>query len=274
MSIGTIAVVGCGAMGRGILEAAEAAGLRVIPVRVRDGLEGQLAAIAEADLVIESSLEDLEHKVELLGTLEAAMTPGAILATNTSSLRLEDLAVTLRRPAQFVGLHFFNPVKKMPLVEIGVLPETAPGVVQAVASFVTALGKTPIELTSSPGYVVNRLLVPMLLHAIETLQDGVADARAIDSAMKLGAAHPMGPLALADYIGLDVVLAMSRSLHAELEDSRYRAPSLLRRLVLARALGRKTKLGLWDYRGETPVPNPDCIVAKPAHRVAVVDAAE
>jgi 3-hydroxybutyryl-CoA dehydrogenase len=237
-------------------------------------VSSNLAAVAEADLVIESSVEELEHKTELLAELERHMTPGAILATNTSSLRLETLAEGLTRPTQFVGLHFFNPVTAMPLVEIGLTDRTAPGVAHAARSFATAIGKTPVEMQSSPGYVVNRLLVPYLLHAIETLQDGIANADAIDSAMKLGAAHPMGPLALADFIGLDIVLAMSRSLHAELGESRYRAPSLLRRLVLAGALGRKSGLGLWDYRGATPVPNPECMVVKPSLRPAAVDAAE
>lgn len=271
MSIETVAVVGCGVMGRGIVEAVELAGL---PVRAIHARGGDLREVQDADLVIESSLEDLDHKQDLLARIEAEMTPGAILASNTSSLRLESLAEGLARPTQFLGLHFFNPVKKMALVEIGRTERTAPGVSSAARAFVHAIGKTPVEVASAPGYVVNRLMVPYLLHAIETLQDGLASADAIDSAMKLGAAHPMGPLALADFIGLDVVFAMSKSLHTELGDARYRAPSLLRRLVLAGELGRKTKLGLYDYRGDFITVNPACLLPRPTPRPEESEAAE
>lgn len=291
MSIGSIAVIGCGVMGLGIVEAAAKAGIPVRAIKATPGdtskASKQLAAtfakavakgkisqadadaavarvefstdldqVSDVDLVIESALEEFETKASLLANLESRMTQGAILATNTSSLRLEALGEGLRRPEQFLGLHFFNPVSMMALVEIGITERAAPGVIQAARSFCTEIGKTSVDVASAPGYVVNRLLVPYILHAIETLEAGIASAEAIDSAMKLGCGHPMGPLALADLIGLDVVFAMARTLQAELGDSRYRAPSLLRKLVLAGQLGRKTKLGIYDYTGESPRMNP------------------
>lgn len=282
MSIETVAVVGCGRMGRGIAVCAASHGFRVVAVKatggdleparasMRSGLErqvhrgklgadameeilgritlsGDLDSLRQADLVIESGLEDHDAKVALLTAIEAVISEGAILATNTSSLPLLDLAAAVRRPAQLVALHFFNPAEVMNLVEVGVTELSAPGVVAAASVFCTAIGKTPVEVSASPGYVVNRLLVPYLLHAIETLSANVADADAIDTAMRLGCGHPMGPLALADLIGLDVVAAMARTLERELDDPRYRVPRLLQACVDAGELGRKTGLGLFDY---------------------------
>jgi 3-hydroxybutyryl-CoA dehydrogenase len=211
-----------------------------------------LARLEEADLVIESAVEDLATKHELLTRLEAHMTPGAILATNTSSLPLLELAEHVDRSERLLGLHFFNPVPEMALVELGVTERTAPGVIVAATAFIEGLGKTPVAVSASPGYVVNRLLVPYLLQAMETLESGAAGTDAIDTAMRLGCGHPMGPLALADFIGLDVVMAMAKSLHHELREPRYRPPSILRRLVLARELGRKSGIGFYDYREGKP----------------------
>jgi 3-hydroxybutyryl-CoA dehydrogenase len=290
MAIERIAVIGCGRMGLGITECAATAGISVVAVKLTPGdLEGpraslaksldrrvkkgkltaaerteilgrvsfhsDLAALPGVPLIIESCIEDFKLKAGVLQRLEAAADADAIIATNTSSLRLADLSNTLSDGSRFVGLHFFNPVPAMRLVEIGQLADTAPRVVEACESVCGAMGKTTITVQPQPGYVVNRLLVPYLLHAIETLEHGVADAEAIDTAMKLGCGYPMGPLALADLIGLDVVFAMAKTMHTELRDSRYRAPSLLRRLVLAGDLGRKSQRGIYDYTGEAITVN-------------------
>ncbi len=302
MSIETVGVVGCGQMGLGIVEVVASAGYAVTALKATGGdlaqveakvarslgrrvQRGQLAAeeaeailgrvtftaeitdLADCDLVIESALEEMGAKTKLLRELEGVMSAGAILASNTSSLPLLELADAVRRPEQLIALHFFNPAPVMRLVELGLTDRTAPGVLVAASSFCHSIGKTPVEVSASPGYVVNRLLVPYLLHAIETFEEGIADAPAVDTAMMLGCNHPIGPLALADLIGLDVVMAMATTLQRELADSRYRVPSLLRRLVADRQLGRKSGVGIYDYRGKEPVTNP-------ALRPVVADAAE
>jgi 3-hydroxybutyryl-CoA dehydrogenase len=292
MAVEKIAVIGCGQMGLGITESAASHGVKVVAVkltpgdleaprrRIQKGLDrrverGKLAAeardatmanihftsdlaeIRDADIVIESCLEDVASKCEILTRAEAHMREDAILASNTSSLRLRDLARVLARPGQFLALHFFNPVPAMKLVEVSGTPETVPAAVEGANAFCVQIDKTPVLIQDLPGYVVNRLLVPYMLHAIETLELGVASAEAIDTAMKLGCGHPMGPLALADLIGLDVVIAMAKTMHTELRDPRYKQPSLLRRLVLAGHLGRKTSRGIYDYsNAELPVVNP------------------
>ncbi len=293
-----IGVVGCGVMGSGIAAAVATRGMPVVAVKatggdpekarariraildrrvkrgkmteaVRDEILGRievstdLSALAECDLVIESAVEELDAKRALLARIEAEITSGTILATNTSSLPLDTLADAVERPEQLLALHFFNPVGAMKLVELSFTARTAPGAVIAAKSFVERIGKVPVEVAPSPGYVVNRLLVPMLLHAIESLETGLATPEAIDTAMTLGAGHPMGPLALADLIGLDVVLSMATTLKKELHDKRYRAPSLLRRLVLAGDLGRKTGRGIYDYTGEERVVNPSLLPSLP-----------
>jgi 3-hydroxybutyryl-CoA dehydrogenase len=214
-----------------------------------------LEDLRDCELVIESAVEDLAIKNALLADIERHLSPTAILATNTSSLPLDALASGLARPERFVALHFFNPVSRMPLVEVGRAAKTDDDVVESVAQFAEQLEKVPVRVAGTPGYIVNRLLVPALLQAIETLELGIARPEEIDEAMRLGCGHPMGPLALADFIGLDVVLAMARTLQRELRDARYRAPSLLRRLVFAGHLGKKTGRGVYDYRGDTPVAN-------------------
>ncbi len=289
-SVTTIGIVGCGLMGTGIVEVAAAAGFRVValkatlgPVepivaRVRASLERAVAkgkltpetreatleriqfrtdmgALAACDLVIESTSESLASKKRLLPEIEAAMKPEAILATNTSSLPLAQLASTLVNPQRFLGMHFFSPVPAMKLVEVASLPGTTKEVTRRASAAVERMGKTPIELGDEPGYIVNRLLVPYLCQAIEMLEQGVARADDIDVAMKLGCGHPLGPLALSDLIGLDIVFAMAQTLAQELRDKRFKAPHLLRRLVLAGHLGKKTKLGLYDYRGAEPIEN-------------------
>lgn len=290
MSIERIAVIGCGRMGLGLAECAAAAGVPVVAVKLTPGdlekpraalakslerrvqrgklseeerdailarvsFHGDLDCLAGVPLVIESVIEDPKLKTDALRKVEAAMDADAILATNTSSLRLSELSESLARPERFLGLHFFNPVPAMKLVELSTLDRTAPELAAACRELCERMGKTVVQMQALPGYIVNRLLVPYLLHALETLELGVADAESIDTAMKLGCGYPMGPLSLADLIGLDVVFAMAKTLHSELRDSRYRAPSLLRRLVLAGDLGRKTGRGVFDYSGETPKVN-------------------
>lgn len=292
MAVQKIAVIGCGQMGLGITESAASHGVQVIAVkltpgdlgaarsRIQKGLDrrverGKLAAevrdatmanihftsdlseIGQAEIVIESCLEELQSKQEILVRCEQHMAPGAILASNTSSLKLRDLSRVLARPEQFLALHFFNPVPAMKLVEVSGTPETSAESRQRASDFCSQIDKTAVQIQDTSGYVVNRLLVPYILHAIETLEEGVASAEAIDTAMKLGCGHPMGPLSLADLIGLDVVIAMAKTMHGELRDQRYKSPALLSRLVLAGHLGRKTGSGIFDYSDAAkPVVNP------------------
>lgn len=292
MAIERIAIIGCGQMGLGIAESAATHGVQVIAVKLTPGdlqvpqrtltkgldrrvQRGKLGAeerdailsrvqftkdleqLATVDLVIESCIEELQLKGETLAKVEAYLKPEAVLASNTSSLRLTELAAFLKRPTRFVALHFFNPVPAMKLVEVSATDDADADARALATAFCEQIEKTPVQIQDTPGYVVNRLLVPYLLHAIETLEHGVATADSIDVAMKLGCGHPMGPLALADLIGLDVVFAMAKTMHSELRDSRYRSPSLLRRLVLAGHLGRKAGRGIYDYTdSQNPLVNP------------------
>lgn len=291
MGASTVAIVGCGMMGRGIMEVAAVAGLTVKGIkntpgdltkprqaieksldrRVKKGkmtaeeaaealsrieLTSDLKAVSQADMVVESVVEDEKTKVELLSQLEAHMNPEAVLGSNTSSLRLETIAGHLKRPQNFVGLHFFSPVPAMALVELGGIPQTTDYAIRKAAEFCKTINKTAVVVKSSPGYVVNRLLVPYLLHGIETLESGIASAEDIDTAMKLGCGHPMGPLALSDLIGLDVVRAMAETLQRELGGGRYAMPKTLVELTDKNQLGRKTGVGIFDYSGEQPVLNP------------------
>jgi 3-hydroxybutyryl-CoA dehydrogenase len=299
MAIEKIAVIGCGQMGLGIAESAATAGVTVVAVKLtpgdleaprrtvqkgldrrvargklsaeeRDAILGRLSftadlsQLADMPLVIESCVEDLQTKGDILAKLEPFMPANAVLASNTSSLRLSELAGFLSRPERFLALHFFNPVPAMKLVEVSGTSLTDPAARELATEFCTQIDKTPVQIQDLPGYVVNRLLVPYLLHAIETLEAGVASPESIDVAMKLGCGHPMGPLALSDLIGLDVVFAMAKTMHHELRDSRYRAPSLLRRLVLAGHLGRKSGRGIYDY---TDAANPVVNAALNTHSI-------
>lgn len=291
MGVSSVAVVGCGMMGRGIMEVAAAAGIKVVGIKLTPGdlaepkkkiqqsldrrvkrgkltaeqaaeilgrieLSSNIAAVQGAELVIESAVEDEPTKVKLLKDIESKMHPEAVLGTNTSSLRLETLANALGRPERFLGLHFFSPVPAMDLVELGGIAKTAEYATSKADAFCKQIGKTPVHVQASPGYVVNRLLVPYLLHGIFTLESGIASADAIDTAMKLGCGHPMGPLALSDLIGLDVVRAMAETLARELGDKRYEMPKTLLQLTQANQLGRKSGIGIYDYSGETPKLNP------------------
>ena len=183
----------------------------------------------------------------MLRNVEAVVRPDAILATNTSSISITRLAASLKDPSRFVGMHFFNPVPMMALVEIISGLQTSQASFDAVTGLAHKLGKTPISVRNAPGFVVNRLLCPMINEAVFTLQDGVASAVEIDEGMKLGCNHPIGPLALADLIGLDVVLAIMEVLHDSFSDPKYRPAPLLREMVDAGRLGRKTGRGFFEY---------------------------
>ncbi len=204
--------------------------------------------IADADLVIEAATEDMEAKKALFAELNAICKPETIIATNTSSLSITEIAVASGRADKVIGMHFFNPVPAMKLVEIICGLTTSEETKATILELTDILGKTPVEVAEAPGFVVNRILIPMINEGIGIYADGVASVEGIDTAMKLGANHPMGPLELGDLIGLDVCLAIMDVLHNEFGDSKYRAHTLLRKMVRAGKLGRKTGEGFYDYK--------------------------
>ncbi|WP_018112163.1 3-hydroxybutyryl-CoA dehydrogenase [Thermus igniterrae] len=282
MEVKTIGVVGAGQMGSGIAQVAAQAGYQVVLVdvaeaflerglgtirrslgkflekgrisqedhdaalaRIRTSLD--LEALKDTDLVVEAIVEDEGEKRRLFERLGALVKPEAILASNTSSIPITALARYSGRPERFIGMHFFNPVPLMALVEVirgELTAETTREVVVAVAK---RMGKTPLEVQDYPGFVSNRLLMPMINEAIEALREGVATKEAIDGVMRLGMNHPMGPLELADFIGLDTCLAIMEVLHRGFGDDKYRPSPLLRRMVQAGLLGRKTGRGFYTY---------------------------
>ena len=208
----------------------------------------------DADMVIESATEQEDVKKKIYGQLCPSLKPEAILATNTSSLSITRLASATDRPEKFIGIHFMNPVPLMELVEIIRGIATGDPTFETSKKFVTTLHKTIAVAEDFPAFIVNRILLPMINEAIYTLYEGVGTVDAIDTAMKLGAHHPMGPLELADFIGLDTCLSVMQVLHEGLADSKYRPCPLLVKYVEAGWLGRKTQRGFYDYRGEKPVP--------------------
>ncbi|UCE61094.1 MAG: 3-hydroxybutyryl-CoA dehydrogenase [Phycisphaerales bacterium] len=210
-------------------------------------LVNALSDIGARPLIVEAATEKLEIKIELLKELQTHVADGGILASNTSSISITQLAAQTEHPDRFIGMHFFNPVPLMKLVEVVRGLQTSDDTVKRTIELAKAVGKTPVECNDHPGFVSNRVLMPMINEAIFTLQDGVAEPEAIDEIMKLGMNHPMGPLALADLIGLDVCLFILEVLHRDLGEDRYRPCPLLRKKVLAGMLGRKTKNGFYSY---------------------------
>jgi 3-hydroxybutyryl-CoA dehydrogenase len=217
--------------------------------------------LANVDLVIESIVEELPVKRDHLSRLDDIVQNDAIFATNTSTLTVAEIAAATKRPDKFVGLHFFNPVHAMKLVEVAPAIGTTQATVDAAIAFAKALGKTPVVVKDSTGYIVNRLLVPYMVDAIRCLESGTGTIADIDTAMMNGANHPMGPLALADFIGLDIVFHMTSLLQEEYRESRFAPPRILRRMVLAGILGRKSGKGFYDYKQSPPSPN-DTLLAR------------
>jgi 3-hydroxybutyryl-CoA dehydrogenase len=282
VTIKTIGVVGAGTMGSGIAQAGASCGYSVIMQdistdQIERGMTGirrslarlvekekidqgamdtalsaittstEIDALAEVDIVIEAAVEKLDLKLELFDRLNAICRSDAILASNTSSLSLTRIAAASGRPDKVVGMHFFNPVPLMKLVEVIRALQTSDETYAAADALARALGKVPVSVKDSPGFVVNRMLVPMINEAVFLLYEGIASAEAIDEAMKLGANHPIGPLALADMIGIDVCYFVMQILLDEFGDSKYRPCPLLKQMVNAGRLGRKTGRGFYNY---------------------------
>lgn len=206
-----------------------------------------ISIVKDADLIIEAATENMEAKKALFQELDELCKPETIIATNTSALSITEIAAATSRPDKIIGMHFFNPVPAMKLVEIVKGLTTSEETRETIIELTKALKKTPVDVAEAPGFVVNRILIPMVNEGIGILADGVADAEGIDTAMQLGANHPMGPLALGDLIGLDVCLAIMETLYTEYGDTKYRPHPLLRKMVRANKLGRKTGVGFYDY---------------------------
>ncbi len=236
-------------VGRGLIDDAA---MKTTLGRIRPALD--LALIGQTDLAIEAATENEEIKKSIFRALQPHLKAGTLLASNTSSISITRLASTTDRPERFIGLHFMNPVPLMKLVEVirGIATDGA--TYEQAVTFARSLGKTTTNAEDFPAFIVNRVLVPMINEAIYTLYEGVGTVESIDTAMKLGANHPMGPLELGDFIGLDTVLSIMNVLYEGLADSKYRPCPLLVKYVEAGWLGRKTERGFYDYRGEVPVP--------------------
>ncbi len=283
MEIRTIGVIGAGTMGNGIAQVCAVAGYDVVMVDIsaeavdrgvttisasldrlvkkeklaageRDAALARVrgttkqADLAGVDLVIEAATENEGLKLKILAEIDARLKPEAIIATNTSSLSITKLAAATKRPERFIGTHFFNPVPMMALLELIRGLQTTDDTLAAVEAFAKRIGKTTIVAKNSPGFAVNRILCPMINEAVFALQEGLASAADIDEGMKLGCNHPIGPLALADLIGLDTMLAVMEMFYAGFNDPKYRPAPLLREMVDAGFLGRKSGRGFFDYR--------------------------
>ena len=206
-----------------------------------------LAAAADADLVVEAAIENLEIKKSVFAELDSLCKPETILASNTSSISITAIAAATKRADKFIGMHFFNPATVMKLVEVIRGEHTSDETFQAIWELSEAIGKVPVEVNEAPGFVVNKILIPMINEAIDLVYTGVATVEGVDNAMKLGANHPIGPLALGDMVGLDVCLAIMDTIYNETHDPKYRASLLLRKMVRAGKLGRKTGEGFYKY---------------------------
>ena len=284
-----VGIVGAGQMGNGIAQVCAIAGIPVVlndvaPDRLKEALatiNGNMAreisrqrlteedkqaalkristvdsydGLSDCDIVIEAATEKEDVKRKIFTALCPSLKPDAIVASNTSSISITRLAASTDRPEKFIGIHFMNPVPRMELVELIRGIATADSTFETSKAFVSKLGKTIAVAEDFPAFIVNRILLPMINEAIYTLYEGVGNVEGIDTAMKLGAHHPMGPLELADFIGLDTCLSVMQVLHEGLADSKYRPCPLLVKYVEAGWLGRKTQRGFYDYRGEKPVP--------------------
>jgi len=289
LRIGTVGVIGAGQMGAGIAQVSAQAEVEVYlndisEEQVNAGLatingllsrqvaKGQMTdaerkavldrihyaptldKLSDCDLIVEAASENEEVKRKIFSALRSFVKPETIVASNTSSISITRLAAVTANPERFIGMHFMNPVPRMQLVEIIRGIATKDDTFEAARDFVTRLGKTATMSEDFPAFIVNRILLPMINEAIYTLYEGVGSVEAIDTAMRLGANHPMGPLQLADFIGLDTCLAIMQVLHDGLADSKYRPCPLLVKYVEAGWLGRKTHRGFYDYRGDEPVP--------------------
>lgn len=287
MPIQTVGVIGCGLMGSGIAQVCAQAGYKTIVREVNDDLlkkglgkiegflsksveKGKLtaeqkqnvmsnlsgttsvAALKGADIVIEAAIENINLKKELFGELDKLCPSHTIFASNTSSLTITEMAAATQRPDRFVGLHFFNPVPLMKLVEVVRTIATSQASFDAAFAFAKTLGKEPIACKDNSGFVVNLLLVPYLIDAIRALENGVASVEDIDKGMMLGCGYPMGPLTLLDFVGLDTTLYIANIMFEEYRDAKYAPPPLLRKMVLAGYLGKKSGKGFYDYSGEEP----------------------
>lgn len=282
MEINIIGVVGAGQMGSGIAQICATAGLNVIlhdvsETAIQRGISGisanlermiskekvtvadaaailariksavVLSDLGDSDFLIEAATENIEIKQKILKSLDGIAKPGSIIATNTSSVSISKLAASLSSPERLVGMHFFNPVPVMALVEVIRGIQTSAATFSSTEALAKRIGKTSISTKNSPGFVVNRILIPMINEAVCVLQEGLASAEEIDAGMKLGANHPLGPLALADLIGLDTVLAVMEVFYRDFNDPKYRPALLLKEMVDAGYLGRKTKKGFYTY---------------------------
>jgi 3-hydroxybutyryl-CoA dehydrogenase len=286
-----VGVLGCGLMGHGIAQVAAEAGYQVVVREVDQPtldkgigkIEKQLARavdkgrctqqdadrvrgrilgtvdygdLAECDLVVEAITEDLGLKVEMWKTVDQVVKPDAFFATNTSSLAVISQAAATSRPEKFVGLHFFNPAQVMKLLEVVRCVTTTDEAFGVGLDFGRRLGKLTVQTRDTTGFIVNRLLIPYMLDAIRAYEEGVGSISEIDEAMKAGAAHPMGPLTLSDFVGLDTLGSVAEAMFDEFRERRFAQPPTLRKMLAAGWLGRKSGTGFYDYSGETPVENP------------------
>jgi 3-hydroxybutyryl-CoA dehydrogenase len=284
MKIKKVGVVGCGLMGSGIVEVCTKAGYEVVVSEINEDflqkgmdrlnkslsravskgkatqeeMDAALARIkgttkatdfADCDLVIEAAIENMELKKQIFAELDGILRPEAIIGSNTSSLCIAEMASATKRGDKVLGIHFFNPVPVMPLLELVRTILTSDETLAMAQEFGQSVGKTTVVAKDTPGFIVNRLLIPYLLHAVRIYEDGLATREDIDTAIKLGLNHPMGPLTLMDLVGLDTTLFIADAMFEEFKDPRYAAPPLLRRMVLAGHLGRKSGKGFYDYSG-------------------------